>query len=98
IGDNRRSLRSWQDRVRDPSLTVLLVLELCLVFLAGPLAARGTQRGETRVATAALSGRRPWPELSTKFGGRPTMISYRKQERGVNGNKAAQVEDALWGR
>jgi len=41
IGEGRRSLRSWQDRVRDPSLTVLLVLELCLVFLAAPLAAQG---------------------------------------------------------
>jgi len=41
IGEGRRSLRSWQDRVRDPSLTVLLVLELALVFLAAPLAAEG---------------------------------------------------------
>jgi len=41
IGERRRSLRSWRDRVRDPSLTVLLVLELCLVFLAAPLAAQG---------------------------------------------------------
>jgi hypothetical protein len=39
--DGRRSLRSWQDRIRDPSLTVLLVIELALVFLAAPLAARG---------------------------------------------------------
>jgi hypothetical protein len=41
ISDRRRALRSWQDRVRDPSLTVLLVLELCLVFLAAPMAAKG---------------------------------------------------------
>jgi hypothetical protein len=41
IGEGRRSLRSWQDRVRDPSLTVLLILQLCLVFLAAPLAAQG---------------------------------------------------------
>jgi hypothetical protein len=34
-------LRAWQERVRDPSLTVLLVLELCTIFLAEPLAARG---------------------------------------------------------
>ena len=39
--DKRISLRSWQDRIRDPSLTALLILELCLVFLAAPLAARG---------------------------------------------------------
>ena len=39
--DRRASYRSWQDRVRDPSLTVLLVLELGLVFLAAPLAAQG---------------------------------------------------------
>src|SRR5438128_8157260 len=39
--DRRRSIRDWQDRIRDPSLTVLLALELCLVFLAAPLAAKG---------------------------------------------------------
>ena len=38
-GDARISVGAWQDRVRDPSLTVLLVLELCAVFLAAPLAA-----------------------------------------------------------
>jgi hypothetical protein len=36
-----RSVRAWQDRIRDPSLTVLLVLELCAIFLAAPLAAKG---------------------------------------------------------
>src|SRR5437899_8112334 len=39
--ERRRSIRDWQDRIRDPSLTVLLVLELCLAFLAAPLAAKG---------------------------------------------------------
>jgi hypothetical protein len=39
--DRRRSIRDWQDRIRDPSLTLLLVLELCLIFLAAPLAAKG---------------------------------------------------------
>jgi hypothetical protein len=39
--DRRTWIGTWQDRVRDPSLTGLLVLELCLVFLAEPLAARG---------------------------------------------------------
>src|ERR687888_613073 len=41
IRNRRRSLRTWQDRLRDPSLTSLLILELCAVFLAEPLAARG---------------------------------------------------------
>jgi hypothetical protein len=42
VVDNRRRLiDAWQDRIRDPSLTVLLVLELCAVFLAAPLAAKG---------------------------------------------------------
>ena len=36
--DNRRRLiDAWQDRIRDPSLTVLLVLEICAIFLAAPL-------------------------------------------------------------
>jgi hypothetical protein len=37
----RASLDRWQDRVRDPSLTVLLVLQLFLLFVALPLAATG---------------------------------------------------------
>ena len=42
VVDNARTrIRAWQDRIRDPSLTVLLVLELCTVFLAAPLAAKG---------------------------------------------------------
>jgi voltage-gated potassium channel Kch len=40
--DNKRaSLHAWQDRLRDPSLTVLLVLQLFLLFVALPLAATG---------------------------------------------------------
>ena len=41
LGDRRSSLSIWQDRIRDPSLTVLLALELCAIFLAAPLAAKG---------------------------------------------------------
>jgi len=41
LADRRRRLYAWQDRVRDPSLTVLLALELCAIFLAAPLAAKG---------------------------------------------------------
>jgi hypothetical protein len=41
VGDRRRSLYAWQDRIRDPMLTALLVLELCAIFLAAPLAAKG---------------------------------------------------------
>jgi hypothetical protein len=39
--DRRRFIRLWQDRLRDPALTVLLALELCTIFLAVPLAAKG---------------------------------------------------------
>jgi Ion channel len=41
LGDRRSSVGAWRDRIRDPSLTVLLVLELCAMFLAAPLAAKG---------------------------------------------------------
>jgi hypothetical protein len=40
-GDRRTLIGAWQDRIRDPSLTGLLALELSLVFLAAPLAAKG---------------------------------------------------------
>ena len=39
--DRRGRIDAWQDRIRDPSLTVLLALELFGMFVAGPLAARG---------------------------------------------------------
>ena len=39
--DWRRSVGAWQDPIRDPSLTVLLVIELCAIFLAAALAAKG---------------------------------------------------------
>ena len=39
--DRRRFIQLWQDRLRDPALTVLLALELCTIFLAVPLAAKG---------------------------------------------------------
>jgi hypothetical protein len=42
IADSRLTvIHAWQDRVRNPSLTVLLVLELCAMFLGAPLAAKG---------------------------------------------------------
>jgi len=41
LGNQRRSIDAWQDRIRDPSLTILLVLEVCAIFLATPLAAQG---------------------------------------------------------
>jgi hypothetical protein len=37
----RTAIHTWQDRIRDPSLTVLLILQLCALFVAAPLAAQG---------------------------------------------------------
>jgi Ion channel len=37
----RTAIHTWQDRIRDPALTVLLILELCALFVAVPLAAQG---------------------------------------------------------
>lgn len=39
-------LQAWQDRVRNPSLTVLLVVQLFLLFLALPLDASGVPIAE----------------------------------------------------
>jgi ion channel len=36
-----KSIQAWQDRYRDQALTVLLVIQLCLVFVAAPLGAKG---------------------------------------------------------
>ena len=41
VDNRRRSIPAWQDRIRDPSLTVLLVLQFCAIFVAAPLVAKG---------------------------------------------------------
>ena len=41
LDTKRASLQAWQDRLRDPSLTALLVLQVFLLFVALPLAATG---------------------------------------------------------
>ena len=40
LDDRQRLGGAWQDRIRDPSLTALLVLELGAIFIAAPLAAK----------------------------------------------------------
>jgi len=55
LDDRRKSIRDWRDRVINPSLTVLLVTELCLVFVAAPLAARGLPIARPIVETLALA-------------------------------------------
>ena len=52
--DRPRSLRVWQDRIRDPALTVLLVLEACLIFVAAPAAAAGIQIAKPIIQTMML--------------------------------------------
>ena len=54
-GARPTSFRTWQDRVRDPSLTVLLVVEACLIFLAAPLAAWGLPITRPIAETALLA-------------------------------------------
>src|SRR6516164_4241316 len=56
IADNpRRSIHAWQDQIRDPSLTVLLVLQLCAIFVAAPLAAKGLPMARTVGNTFVLA-------------------------------------------
>jgi hypothetical protein len=56
VDDNRqRSIDAWQDRVRNPSLSVLLILEVCLVFLAAPLAATGLPVARPIIETMVLA-------------------------------------------
>jgi hypothetical protein len=48
-------VQPWQDRFRDPSLTVLLVLEICTIFLAVPLAAKGLPTAQLVADTLVLA-------------------------------------------
>jgi Ion channel len=54
-GDRGRLIQPWQDRFRDPALTVLLILELCTTFLAVPLAAKGLPTGQVVADTLVLA-------------------------------------------
>jgi hypothetical protein len=55
VDNRRRSIYAWQDRIRDPSLTTLLVLELCAIFVAAPLAAKGLPMARTVADTLVLA-------------------------------------------
>jgi Ion channel len=55
VGDQPRALHVWQDRIRDPALTVLLVLEICLIFVAAPLAASGVPVARPIIQTMVLA-------------------------------------------
>ncbi len=54
----RTAIQTWQDRIRDPSLSALLILQLCALFVATPLAAQGLPMaravGETLVLVVVL--------------------------------------------
>jgi hypothetical protein len=52
----KETLITWQDRMRDPSLTVLLILEVCAIFFAGPLAAKGLPIARQVADTLLFSG------------------------------------------
>jgi Ion channel len=41
VAKRRKAVRDWRERVREPSLTILLILDTALIFFALPLAARG---------------------------------------------------------
>src|SRR5262249_58269992 len=56
VDNSRRSIHAWQDRIRNPSLTVLLILELCVIFLATPLAAKGLPIARAVADTLLLGG------------------------------------------
>jgi|SRR5271165_5190209 Ion channel len=52
--DRRIRIRNWQDKIRDPALTILLALLLLGVFIAEPLAARGLPIARVITFTVAL--------------------------------------------
>ncbi|HUC12233.1 MAG TPA: potassium channel family protein [Stellaceae bacterium] len=53
--DRRDRIRTWQERIRDPALTVLLALNLCTIFFAVPLAARGLPLAKTVAEALVLA-------------------------------------------
>ena len=46
---------AWQDRIRDPSLAVLMILQLGAIFLATPLEAKGLPIARTAADLLVLA-------------------------------------------
>jgi Ion channel len=64
--DPRKSVHFWRDRFRDPALSVLLALEICLIFFAAPLAAKGLPKASRSSSNGTGGGRdRPAAFLQT---------------------------------
>ena len=55
MDNRRRSIPAWQDQISDPSLTVLLALQLCAIFVAAPLAAKGLPMARMVADTLVLA-------------------------------------------
>ena len=68
VDNRRRSIPAWQDRISDPSLTVLLVLQFCAIFVAAPLAAKGLPIARTVADTLVLAVLAVVVMLSRKWG------------------------------
>ena len=68
VDNTRRSIPAWQDRIRDPSLTVLLVLQFCAIFVAAPLAAKGLLVARMVADTLVLAVLAVVVMLSRKWG------------------------------
>jgi hypothetical protein len=54
-GPRRSSVHAWRDRFRDPSLTILLIIQLGACFVAAPLAAMGLPVARTIGETLVLA-------------------------------------------
>ena len=68
VDNRRRSVPAWQDRISDPSLTVLLVLQFCALFVAAPLAAKGLPMARTVANALVLAVLAIVVMLSRKWG------------------------------
>jgi len=68
VDNRRRSIPAWQDRNSDPSLTVLLALQLCAIFVAAPLAAKGLPMARMVADTLVLAVLAIVVMLSRKWG------------------------------
>jgi len=68
VDNRRRSIPAWQDRISDPSLTVLLVLQFCAIFVAAPLAAKGLLVARMVADTLVLAVLAVVVMLSRKWG------------------------------
>lgn len=90
LDDTRKWIGARHDRIRDPRLTVLLVLELCAIFIAAPAVIGQFYLAITvaRLVTLELEDRRRRPPSSSRRYAHASVIILNRHMARIDGDLA----------